>query len=201
MTNQRSRTTAAVLVATTATLLVTAASLAAATAKNPATMILRQTDIGKIEAYEAGDEVENAIEDPLDAAGVEYEAATYTGLAYSDAKGALRVIGWVIATPNAAQAKKAFVAAQRGLETMRRSNRAPRPTPLPLPSYGNQQVAGLDEIDRGTGIGFGTLLVRKNTVVWFLHVAHERRPPRTRAELIADLKRYAVKQSTRVGAG
>lgn len=195
------RGNATALAAIAGALVVTATSLAALTAKNPATMILRQTDIGKVEAYEVDDRVEHYIRDPLDAAAVDYEESTYTGLGYSETRGALQVSGWVIATPNAAQARKAFTAAQKGLESWRRMIGTPRLTPLSLPSYGNQQKAGLDEIDPGTGIGYGTLLVRKNSVVWFLHVAHERRPPRSRAELIADLRRFASKQARRVGAG
>ena len=201
MKDQRWLGTAAAIAATTAALVVTATSLAAATAKSPATMILRKTDVPGVQAYDDGDELENAFEEPLEAVGVDYEAATYTVLASSNPKGALRVIGWVIATASASQAKKAYAAAQKGLERARRASRAPKQAALSLPSYGNQQVAGLAEIDRGTGIGSATVLVRKNTVVWWLHVAHERRPPRTRAELVADLKTYAVKQKTRVGAG
>jgi hypothetical protein len=201
MTNRRRRASRVALTVTTAALVVAGASLAAATAKNPATMILRKADVPGVQAYDDGDELEHLIEEPLEAAGVDYEAATYTVLAHSEAKGSLHVIGWVITTADAAQAKKAYAAAQKGLERLRLSARTPKLTPLSLPSYGNQQMAGLDEIDRGTGIGFGRLLVRKNTVVWFVHVLNERRPPRTRAELIADLKTYATKQKTRVGAG
>lgn len=201
MTNQRWRATAVAFATTAAALVVTGISLATAKAKDPATMILRKADVPGVQAYDDGDELEHLIEEPLDAAGVDYQAATYTVLAHSEAKGSLHVIGWVITTANAAQAKKAYAAAQKGLERLRLSARTPKLTPLSLPSYGNQQLAGIDEIDRGTGIGFGRLLVRKNNVVWFLHVLHERRPPRTRAELIADLKTYATKQKTRVGAG
>ena len=182
-------------------LVVVATSLAAATAKNPATLILRQADIGRGATYEADDEVEHYVEEPLDAAGVDYEEATYFGLSYSKAKGSLRVSGWVIVTPNAAHARKAFAAAQKGQASWLRTIRSPKLSPLTLPSFGNQQAAGLDEIDPGTGIGYATLLARKNTAVWFLHVGHERRPPRSRAELIADLRRFAAKQAQRVGGG
>ena len=203
MTDGRRRALTLAFTAATAAFAVTGTSLAAATAKDkdPAMMILRKADVPGVQAYDDGDELEHLIEEPLDAAGVDYQAATYTVLAHSEAKGSLHVIGWVITTASDAQAKKAYAAAQKGLERLRLSARTPKLTPLSLPTYGNQQMAGLDEIDRGTGIGFGRLLVRKRSVVWFLHVAHERRPPRNRAELIADLKRYAAKQRTRVGAG
>lgn len=191
---------AVALVATAGALIMTATSLASATARNPATMILRQADLPK-GAYEADDGVEHYVEDRLDAAGIDYEVADYTVLASSEAKGSLTVYGWVIATASAAQARKAFTAARKGLESWTRMTGGPRLTPLQLPAYGNQQTAGLDEIDPGTGIGYARVLVRKNTVIWMAHVAHERRPARTRAELIADLKRYAAKQKTRVGAG
>lgn len=189
------------LAAITMSLVVVATSPAAAIAKNPATMILRQADIGRGATYEADDYVDQHYDDALDAAGVDFEEANYFGLTYSEAKGSLRVSGWVIVTPSPARARKAFTAGLKGQAAWLRTIRSPKLAPLTLPSYGNQQAAGLDAIDPGTGIGYATILVRKNTVVWFLHVGHERRPPRSRADLIADLRRLAAKQAQRVGGG
>ena len=45
------------------------------------------------------------------------------------------------------------------------------------------------------------LLVRKRTVIWLLNVQVERRPAAPKAQLLAELKKYAQKQQRRVGAG
>ena len=201
MSARRARLVGAALTAIAMTLAVVGTSLAAGTAKNPSTLVLRQADFARGATYEADDYVDQHYGDALDAAGVDYEEANYIGLTYSEAKGSLRVSGWVIVTPSAAQARKAFAAAQKGQASWLRAIRSPKLAPLTLPSYGNQQAAGLDAIDPGTGIGYATVIVRKNSVVWFLHVGHERRPPRSQVELLADLRRFAAKQARRVGTG
>lgn len=45
------------------------------------------------------------------------------------------------------------------------------------------------------------LLVRKKAVVWLLNVKVERRPAVPSATLLAELKKYALKQQRRVGSG
>ncbi len=69
-----------------------------------------------------------------------------------------------------------------------------------LPKYGHQQVATYSPAG-GEGIHILELLVRQNTVVWFIAVKREKRPPIPKAQFLAETKTYALKQKRRVGSG
>jgi hypothetical protein len=65
-----------------------------------------------------------------------------------------------------------------------------------LPKYGDEQIATFHALDSGR------LIVRKNTVVWVLElrsIVGSRQL--TKAEAVAELKRYGPKQKKRVGNG
>jgi hypothetical protein len=67
---------------------------------------------------------------------------------------------------------------------------------IPLPKYGDEQIATFHSLDGGR------LIVRKNTVVWVLElqsIVGSREL--TKAEAVAELKRYGPKQKKRVGSG
>ena len=69
-----------------------------------------------------------------------------------------------------------------------------------LPLYGAQQFGRHDPAG-AEGIGIMELIVRKNAVVWLLNVKLEHRPALPKATLLAELKKYALKQKRRVGSG
>ena len=192
----RLRTTFLVLVAAAAA---AAGALAAPVAKDPSSLILRKSDFARGADYDASSGDDIGIGDKLSAASIEWDAASYLGATYSKKKGFLQVSGAVFTTGSAARAKKGFTIAKKVRDTFWKSIGSSA-KPIPVPSFGDQQFARYDP-PGGEGIGTIELLVRRNTVVWLLHITLERRPAAPKAELLADLKKFASKQKARVGAG
>lgn len=161
-------------------------------------MILRQSDLPRAQ-YEADDDLDSYLKQPLQAAGLSGRAAQYYGLTYSQQKGSLQVSGVVITVATAAAAQKALAIVKKARDTTLRPV-ASDWTTLSLPSYGDQQIA-LVNPPGNEGLGFVELIVRKKTVVWLLYVSLERRPKPPVSEIVADVKRYAAKLKQRVGTG
>ena len=81
-----------------------------------------------------------------------------------------------------------------------RSDMLPIVPKLKLPRHGDEQVAN------HSVLGGSQLIVRKGSVVWVLEfqtymVRDDQTHELTRAEAIAEYKRYAPKQQRRVGSG
>jgi hypothetical protein len=186
--------------------LVTAAAvctgaLAATAPKDPTTLILRKADFAAGANYDSNDNDDRGIDNALDARGLDVEAASYLGATYSRTKGFLQVSGAVWTPANVAEAKKVFAIVKKERGALFRRIGSMKQTVAVRPSYGNQQFARYDPAG-GEGIASMELLVRRNSVVWLLYVNVERRPniPK-KAEVVAQLRKYAAKQKRRVGAG
>jgi hypothetical protein len=67
--------------------------------------------------------------------------------------------------------------------------------------YGNQQAVFSKKATVLSSTGSVALFVRKRSVVWILWALLDRDTPPRMSEVVADLKTYAEKQKTRVGAG
>ena len=109
------------------------------------------------------------------------------------------VIGVVLTVASVQQARKGFAIAKQERDAWwKLVGEAPRR--ISVPSYGDQHYARHDPAG-GEGIGVMELLVRTRTFIWLLNVQVERRPAAPKAQLLAELKKYAQKQQRRVGAG
>jgi hypothetical protein len=192
----RFRTTFLVLVASTAA---ATGALAAPFAKDPSSLILRKSDFPAKADYDSSSGDDIGIGDKLSAARVEWDAAGYLGATYSKKKGFLQVSGVVFTLPSAAEAKKALTIAKKVRDTFWKKFSGPT-KPIQVGSYGDRQFARYDPAG-GEGIGTIELLVRRNTVMWLLNLKLERRPAAPKAELLADLKKFAAEQKARVGKG
>lgn len=188
---------AAAVAGTLVVVLATAASAATAV-KDPSRMILRQADVPGGQ-YEAGDDLDEYLKRPLQAAGLSGRVATYYTATFSKPKGFVQVSGIVLTVATAADARKVFAITKQARDRLVR-RAAGDWTSVSLPAYGNEQRALISPPGE-EGIALAELVVRKNTVVWLLHVTLERRPKPPVSELVADLKRLATKQKLRVGAG
>jgi hypothetical protein len=188
-----------VALAIVAAAVVTTSALAATTAKNPSSLILRQADMPRGAQYEATQGDDTGLGDALEAKGIDADAASYLGASFSKAKGFWQISGVAFVTPSAAKARQAFAVVTKERTAWWRRFGGPLKKITP-PLYGDQQSAGYDP-PGGEGIALVELVVRRNTVVWVLWVKSERRPAIPNAEFFAEFRKYAQKQKTRVGAG
>jgi hypothetical protein len=184
---------------TGAAVLVLAGTVSAGVAAKPPTaLILQKADFPAGTVYDADDSDLSGFKPRLEAGGVDYEAATATGLGSSSGKGSLNVVATVFVTPSVAQAKKAFALLRPP------GGRLPfwitGGAPITGAAYGDEQVSRLKTA--GTeGIWFARIVVRKRATVWALHVTSERRPPLAKNEVLAAFTTYARKLKTRIGNG
>lgn len=170
------RTILAAVAALVAAALTTTA-LAAGTAKNPKTMVLQKSDLP------AGARVINKYtEGGASGAGAGY----YITYRYKSGSKTRELASYAFVFKNASLARALY----RELKTD-----VPNQTKLVLPKYGDEQLAGY------RGFDGGGLIVRKNTVVWSLTIGYDVDIGLTKAEALAELKRYAPKQMKRVGSG
>ena len=196
----RFRAVALAIAAAAAAAAVTGA-LAATAAKDPSTLILRKADFAAGADYDSNDNDDRGIDNALDARGLDVESASYLGATYSKTKGFLQVSGAVWTPSSVAKAKKVFAIVKKERAAFFRRIGSMKQTIAVRPSYGNQQFARFDPAG-GEGIASMELLVRRNSVVWLLYVNVERRPniPK-KAEVLAQLRKYATKQKRRIGSG
>jgi hypothetical protein len=179
------------------TLVLVAASAAAATAlaapaiKDPMSLLLRKSDVPRGATFRFGPGPASLVK-ALSALGVRAKDAYYTA-SYREG---LELGGVVITVESPSKARRVF--AQMKLELKQdRSNK-----PVTLRRYGDEQYAYTPPEVRGGLVGSADLLVRKNTVVWSLDLsAIDVTAPKTKAQLVAELQKYAAKQQRRVGNG
>lgn len=174
------------------------AATAVTAVKDPSTMILRQVDVGG-GGYEADDQLDDYLKSPLQAAGLSGRVATYYATTFSESKGFVQVSGIVLTVASPAEARRVFAITKQARDRFGKRIGSDW-TPLSLPSFGDQQRALIDP-PGNEGIAHAELIVRRNTTVWLMYLTLERRPKPPVAELVADLKRFATKQKTRVGGG
>jgi hypothetical protein len=167
-------------------------------AVDPLRQVLQKSDLPAGALYESELGLDSYLKEPLKAAGLSGYAGRYYGAKYSETKGFLQVSGVVITVADAAAARTAFAIVRKARLKLVRNSSDWRP--LALPRYGNEQTARLN-VPGGEGIGIVELIVRKNRVVWMLHVTLERRQKPPVAEIVAGARTYAAKQQRRVGAG
>jgi hypothetical protein len=164
---------AAVVAATMAT-----TALAASAAKNPKTLVLQKSDFPAgarlIKKYSAG-------------ASSSGGAGYYATYQYKSGAKTRQLSSSALVFKGASLATTAF--------KYFKSDTIKTATKLTLPKYGDEQFATF------LGLDGGELFVRKNTVVWSLKIEYDIDIGLTKAEALAELKRYAPKQMKRVGSG
>jgi len=187
----------AMIVVAVSVLVPASAALAGGSAQAPTAKILQKSDFPAGTTYDADDSDLSGFKPRLRSAGVEYEAATATGMQYSSAKGALNVTATVFVTPSVAVARKAF-------RLLKPPGREPfwlgGGRPLAVPRYGDEQLGRLKQ-PSGAGIWFARMVVRKRATVWTLHLTSERRPPLAKSAVLTAFNAFARKQRARVGNG
>jgi hypothetical protein len=172
------------------------AGAAGGAAKPPTALILQKSDFPAGTTYDADDSDLSGFKPRLQAAGIEYEAATATGLHHTSAKGSLNVTATVFAVPSVPMAKKAFKLLKVGREPFWSAGGAPFSVrPYADEQFGRLKPAGSE------GIWFARMVFRKRATVWTLHVTSERRPPIAKSDVLAAFNAFARKQQSRVGAG
>jgi len=185
--------------AVAAALVVATAGLAAPTVKDPSKLILQRKDFPAHSDYEAGDELDysHAIRN-IDARTTGYYAGTY-----SEKQGHLQLHGAVITTGSVKTAQQAFRLAEEHLQaTWKTTSSVYKPAkPAEMPRYGSQQAVFSMNATNMNTTGSVALFVRKRDVVWVLWALLDRDQPPKMSEIVGDLKTYAARQKTRVGAG
>jgi hypothetical protein len=166
-----------------ATMAWAASALASGTLQGPKTLVLQKSD------FPAGAKVIRTI-GPIGASF----GRTYR---YAGAGGSSELSSTVSVTKSASQASAAYKKLRSDfrsilLNVIKGTGLKPW---LTLPRYGDEQFASYHHLDGGK------LLVRKGKVLWFLlfNGAGTRTP--TKAEAVAELKKYGAKQAKRVGSG
>jgi hypothetical protein len=170
-------------------------ALAAATAKNPKALVLRQSDFPRGTRVGTSFGVKGPLSNQY-AVGFEIRPGDMTR--EEDVSVQLWVAKDVAAAKGVYQQTVASYTGLKGEVTLK------------LPSYGDEQFADyLPNPSRP----HGQLIVRRNTVVWYLTVENctplsfscygtsRTEKPIGRAKATAELKKYAAKQKARVGKG
>ena len=185
----------------------TAVALAAPAAKDPMRLALQRSD------FPAGATVSLA-RDPASgvrAFGVRgLKAATYTVTAptgrsvsvggVGDVPTSWRIDGSVFVAPDTGGARKLFRLGKRARVGFF-PDIASNPQPTSLRSFGDEQLAFTTRPSRYVST-IGVVFVRRNAVVWQIRVTSaplQWRP--SKAQVLAELEKYAAKQRGRVGAG
>jgi hypothetical protein len=108
--------------------------------------------------------------------------------------------GAVYVAPNRAGARKLFAYGKQSGGFFLESD-PQNPTLKGLPSYGDEQFA--QELARKPAWGpLALVLVRKGAVVWQMRIRTDgRKWNPTKAQMLTQLKKYALKQKVRVGSG
>ena len=168
------------------TLVAVGAAGAASAAKDPLALVLQRADFPRATTWTSG-RLPAGFGRP---AGVQGEAAFYSAeLVVSAAKS--EMIGGLVAVFGSQADARKFYRIARETERRERGGR-----PVRLPSYGDEHGALLNPDPIGASI-----IVRKGPIVWQLSVGAAGVLVMTRAQVLAELKRYALKQKRRVGAG
>lgn len=178
-------------------LAVAATALAAPTAGAPLTLVLKRSD------FPAGTRASSR---PMPAYAVGALGRGLKGASFSasvPAGGGSTETAWlltgdVIVAPDRAAARRLFQlgkSARIGLFSDVTGN----PISLTLPAYGAEQLAFWTRSTSGRGVNV-YVFVRKGVVVWQMNAAAIERSA-SKAQVVAELRKYAVKQKRRVGNG
>ena len=164
-------------------------ALAATAPKNPLVFVLRPADFpAKADPVDAGPMPASFARKLRGIKAVGRGAQYFASIPFGPER-SQTVYGLVVTTPNVAQARKVFAWQKR--TAMRLGKGA---SSIGLPRFGDEQVALSDG-----NTDSGSLLVRRNTVVWRLEVAADGElslpPARVRDELV----KYAKTQRERIG--
>lgn len=158
-----------------------AGALAVAATKDPLRIVLQRSDMPATAKYTTGRLP--AMDKGLRAAGIIGETAFHYSDIRRSATRSDQVSGFVVVLESASQARRAYRLFKDDLE--------PKPgSVVRLPAYGDEQFAFWTE-----SVSKAQLLVRKGSIVWQLEVNPD---PGTKAQTIAQLKGYAVKQKRRI---
>jgi len=166
---------------------VAASAVAAAVGSDPAAMVLTKGDFSnKGVKYSLGDIPANVIQGlkglGVTASGAYFGATIPVGSTKSEV-----VSGAVFKTLSPGEARKAYAAFNSDNGGGSR---------LALPPYGDEQIALYKP-----GSSVANMLVRRNSVVWQLSVEGMGLLVISRAQMIAELKKYAARMKAHVGAG
>lgn len=164
---------------------------AASSAADPSRLVLARSDFPSSTKYTWG-RMPSTFTRGLGALGVKAQGAYYAAeLSRTGSTKYESVEGLVVTTGSAAQAKAAYAAFRaqlpRGSKTV-----------LRVAAYGDEQIALFQSPKVGSKV---ELLVRRNSVVWQLQIAGAGLLVITKPTLLAELRKYAVKQKARVGRG
>jgi hypothetical protein len=165
------------------------AAPAATSAADPSNKILVRADFPSSAKYTWG-RVPATFTQGFSALGVKAKGAYYSAQLSTSSSKYESVRGTVVTTGSAAQARTLYSAFKRDL-------RQGSVSVLSFPAHGDEQIALYQSPKLGSKV---QLLVRRNAVVWQLDVAGEGLLVLTKAQLLAELKKYAAKQKARVGA-
>ena len=165
-----------------------ASASATGAASDPRSLVLQRADFPAKTRWTS--QRSPAFEKTLADAGLQGKAAFYSADVARGSTETLLVSGLVIASPNAAQARRAFASYKSVFPATRRDI-------VRLPAYGDEQVA---VVPTQPGVR-ADLRVRTGAVVWRLEIKWAGTVRFTRAQALAELKTYAVKQRRRVGRG
>jgi hypothetical protein len=161
-------------------------AVAASLAPSPAAMLLRKSDFPPTATYTWGNTPANVITG-LKGLGIKAGGAYVAATIPVSSTKSETVSGSVFTIANSGQARKAYAAFKRDFGS--------RPK-LSLPAFGDEQIAVYK-----SGSSMGELLVRRNSVVWELSIEGMGLLVIPKAKMIAELKKYAAKQKTRVAGG
>jgi hypothetical protein len=182
---------AALMLSLAALLPAASAAAAGASAADPSRVVLSRADFPSSAKYTWA-RMPASFARGFAALGVKAKAAYYAAeLSRSGSTKYESVQGLVMTTGSAAQARAAYRAIMAQLP--RGSNSV-----LRLPSYGDEQIALYQSPKVGSK---AELLVRRNSVVWQVQVSGEGLLVIPKPKLLAELKKYAAKQTARVGRG
>lgn len=178
------------LVGTAAGVTLLGSALAASAAQSPLALVPAKSEFPANAKYTSG-RMPTSFSQGLNALGVKAQGA-YLSVQVATGTTKYRAIDlFVVTAGSAAQARTAFTVFKKELALTDVSR-------IRLPSYGDEQLAVLQAPKLGLG---ASLLVRKNRVVWQLELGGGGLQVMSRATLLAELQKYAMKQKARVGAG
>ena len=158
-------------------------------AADPSRLVLQRTDFPSTAKYTWG-RVPATFTQGLAALGVKAKAAYASAQLSRSSTKYESVLGTVVANGSAAQARKVYSALKTDL-------RRGSVSVLSFPAHGDEQIALYQSPKLGSKV---QLLVRRNAVVWQLEISGGGLLVLTKAQLLAELKKYAGKQKARVGA-
>jgi hypothetical protein len=166
------------------TVVVAGIASGATAAKDPLRLVLQRSDMPAKAKYTNGRLP--TVEKGLAGVGISGDAAFHHSNIQRRATRTDMVSGLVVVVGSAADARRTY--------RLFKDDLAPKPPSIVrLPRYGDDQVAWWTP-----SVSKAELLVRKSSVVWQLEVNPD---PGTKAQTIAQLNAYAVKQRRRIGTG